>query len=59
MIIDTLCVGCGESIRATEDDEVPRCGACQGEWAEVQVVHSIMRGEMNHLIPELQEEDDG
>lgn len=57
MIVDTVCIACGTEVRATEDDEVPRCDKCQGEWAEVQIVHSIMRGEMDHLIPELQEDD--
>jgi len=49
------CILCDCDVVATDDDDLAMCEVCQGEWAEALAVRAIMAGEMDHLIPELQE----
>lgn len=51
----TKCILCDRDVVATDDDDSPKCDECQGEWADSLAVRAIMAGEMDHLIPELQE----
>lgn len=50
-MLETFCFMCGEPVRATDDDETPRCEKCQGEWADVLAVQGIMDGEIP-IFPE-------
>lgn len=54
MVQETVCFMCGAFVLVTDDDDVPRCEKCQGEWAEVLAVQAIMDGE----IPVLEQETD-
>lgn len=56
--METVCCMCGVPVTATDDDETPMCQECHGRWANTQAVRAIMGGEMDHLIPEMQEGGD-
>jgi hypothetical protein len=48
---ETNCCDCGVPVRATDDDDSPRCESCQGEYSELMLTAAILRGEYKHLLP--------
>jgi Zn finger protein HypA/HybF involved in hydrogenase expression len=54
---EIACSMCGKFVRATDDDEFPLCDKCQGEEMELKLHNAIMDGEMDHVIPGIEEAD--
>jgi hypothetical protein len=59
LTVKKTCLLCERVVVVHPEDEKPICPKCQPKWEAHLIVKTHMSGELDHTIPELQEEAHG